>query len=125
MGAYVYPRIENTEADWVHQMSGKALSRAIGRLSKLVKKQGFKDLMDYYVEGQEELDAEGIERKAEVKWFNPIEGLALIEAMMRAFEEHRDEFERQDHLAEDLKAFRSILERASSEGLRWNLGMAS
>lgn len=125
MGAFIYPRIENTEADWVHRISGKALSRAMGKLSKLVKKQGFKDLLDYYVEDQEELDAEGINRKVEIKWFNPMEGLLLIEAMTRAFEEHRDEFERQDHLAEDLKAFRSILERAASEGLRWNLGISA
>ena len=59
------------------------------------------------------------------KWFNPMEGLLLFEAMTRAFEEHRDKFERQDHLAEDLKACRSTLERAASKGLRWYLAISS
>ena len=53
MGVAVYPRIENTNADWVHEICGKALSKGMERLFKLVKKQGHKDLMDYYVASHE------------------------------------------------------------------------
>ena len=124
MGVAVYPRIENTEADWVHQISGKALSKCMGKLSKLIKKRGFKDLMDYYVESQEQLDDLHVQQSAEVKWFNPIEGLALVEAMTEAFKEHRGEFDRPENLEKDLECFHAILDRAASEGLRWNLGMS-
>jgi hypothetical protein len=124
MGVYVYPRIENTNADWVHEISGKALSKGMERLFKLVKKQGHKDLMDYYEPSQEDLDDLNVDQKAEMAWFNPMEGLTLIEAMTRAFQEHRGEFEHLEHLEEDLESFRKILDRAASEGLRWNLGMS-
>ena len=124
MGVAVYPRIENTTADWVHEISGKALSKGMDRLFKLIKKEGLKDLMDYYVPSQEDFDDWNVDKKAEVVWFNPMEGLTLIEAMSRAFQEHRCEFENPEHLENDLESFRRILERAASEGLRWNLGMS-
>ncbi|MBA4150635.1 MAG: hypothetical protein H0X66_21185 [Verrucomicrobia bacterium] len=124
MGVAVYPRIENSDSDWVHDISGKALSKGMERLYALVKKQGYKDLMDYYVPSQETLDDWSVDKKAEMVWFNPMEGLALIEAMTRAFEEHRDQLEFPEHLDEDLQSFRKILDRAASEGLRWNLAMS-
>lgn len=124
MGVSVYPRIENTKADWVHNISGKALSKGMERLFKLVKKQGHKDLMDYYVPSQEDLEDWNLDKEAEMQWFNPIEGLTLIEAMTRAFEQHQGEFEHPEHLKADLESFRKILERAVSERLRWNLGMS-
>ena len=124
MGVAVYPRIENINADWVQEIDGKALSKDMERLFKLIKKQGYKDLMSYYVPSQEDLDDWQLEKKAEMIWFNPIEGLALIEAMRRAFNEHRDQFEHPEHLEIDLESFRKILDRAASAGLRWNLGMS-
>src|SRR6266481_2611682 len=110
MGTAIHPHIENTDAEWVYEISGKSLSRNREKLFKLIKKQGHKDLMDYYVASQEDLDDWGVDEKPEVKWFNPMEGIALIEAMTRAFEEHRNEFERPENLEADLKAFRAILD---------------
>ena len=123
MGVAVCPRIENTSADWVHEISGKALSKGMERHFKLIKKQGYKQLLDYYVLSEEDFDEMDLPGKPEMVWFNPMEGLALIEAMRTAFNEHREEFEHADHLEADLESFRKILDRAS-EGLRWNLGMS-
>ena len=80
--------------------------------------------MHYNVPSEEDLDDVGVEKKSEVVWYNPAEGLALIEAMNRAFQENQNQFEHPDHLREGLECFRKILDRAASEGLRWNLGMA-
>lgn len=124
MGVAVYPRIENTNADWVHDISGKALAKGMDTLFKLIKKHGFKNLIDYYASSQEELEDLNLEEKAESVWFDPVEGLALIDAMMSAFKDNQALFTRPDHLENDLKAFRAILNRAASEGLRWNLGMS-
>ena len=124
MGVAVYPRIENTNADWVHDISGKALSKGMDTLFKLIKKQGFKDLMYYYVSSEEELEDLGLKGKAETVWYDPREGLALIDAMTSAFNANQALFARPDHLENDLNAFRAILNRAASEGLRWNLGMS-
>jgi hypothetical protein len=124
MGTAIHPHIENTDAEWVYEISGKSLSRNREKLFKLIKNQGHKDLMDYYVPSQEDLDDWGGDQKPEVKWFNPMEGIALIDAITRAFEQYRDEFERPEHLEADLKNFRAILDRAAAEGLRWNLSMS-
>ena len=124
MGVAFHPHIENTSAEWVYEISGKPLAKHWEKLHKLIRKQGFKSLMDYYVPSQENLDDWGIDQKPEVKWFNPMEGLALVDAMSRAFEQHRDEFDRPENLEADLRAFRIILERAASEGRRWNLSMS-
>ncbi|MDB6024069.1 MAG: hypothetical protein JWM68_292 [Verrucomicrobiales bacterium] len=124
MGVAVYPRIENTNADWVQEISGKSLARGMERLFELVKKQGYKDLMSYYVPSQEDMDDWQVDEKAEMVWYNPMEGLTLIEAMTRAFHGHRDEFEYPDQLEEDLSCFRKILDRAASQGMKWNLGMS-
>jgi hypothetical protein len=70
------------------------------------------------------LDDLNLDETVEVKWFTPMEGITLTEAMTRAFQEHRGEFEHPEFLEDDLKAFRKILDRAASEGLRWNLGMS-
>ena len=124
MGVAVYPRIENANADWVHDISGKALAKGMDTLFQLTKKQGFKNLMDYYVSSQEELEDLGLEVRPETVWYDPAEGLALINAMSNAFKANQTLFTRPDHLEDDLKAFRAILTRAASEGLRWNLGMS-
>ena len=124
MGVCIYPRIENVEADWVYKISGKALSKNLEKLSKIVRKQGLKDLMDYYVPTQTDLDDWKVEEKVAAAWFEPAEGVALVDAMMLVLKEHRDQFEHTDHLETDLVAFRAILGRAASEGLRWNLGVS-
>ncbi|HUG10608.1 MAG TPA: hypothetical protein VMM36_06320 [Opitutaceae bacterium] len=124
MGVSFYPRIENTDAEWVHNISGKALSKNFERLAKLIKEHGHKDLMDYFVESEEQLEDFGLEKRSGQEWFNPAEGLAMIDSMIREFYEHRGEFEFPDHLEVDLKAFKAILDRAAGEGLRWNLGMS-
>ena len=123
MGVAFYPRIENTNAEWALDISGKALAKSSDKLFKLIKKQGHKELMHYFVPSEEDLDELVADKKSQAVWFNPTEGLALIDAMTRAFQEHRSQFENPEHLQEDLECFRKILERTASEGLRWNLGM--
>jgi hypothetical protein len=52
-----------------------------------------------------------------------MEGIAIIEAMLKAIQGRENDFERCEQLNEDFNDFRSILERAASLGKRWNLGM--
>jgi hypothetical protein len=59
-----------------------------------------------------------------MKWFDPMEGISLIEAMTQAFDQHKEQFVFPEHLREDLNAFHSILDRAAGAGLRWNLTMS-
>ena len=124
MGVALYPRIENTDGSWAIDISGKALAKSWDKKPfKRLQKEGRKDLMDFYVPSPEDLEDHGAPPDFKIEWFNPIEGLALIDAMIQIASDHRDEFENPDYLEEDLKAFREILDRAASEGRRWNLAM--
>ena len=118
MGVSFYPRVENTPEDWTRQISGKALARYYDRLQRLIKKQGHRDLMAFYVPHAEEMTASDRE-----EWFNPMEGIGIIEAMTKVLEERRTEFDSYDRLMEDLQDFRTILDRAAAIGRRWNLAM--
>ena len=117
MGVAFYPRIEGIDEGWVRQVSGKALAREYDRLNKLINKQGFKDLMGFYVLNEEERNPQ------EQEWFNPMEGIAIIEAMLNAIQGRENDSEQCEKLKDDLNDFRVILDKAASLGKRWNLGM--
>jgi len=118
MGVSFYPRVENASEDWTRQISGKALARDYPRLQRLIKKQGHRDLMAFYVPHAEEMT--GSDREA---WFNPMKGIGIIDAMTKVLEERRGEFESYERLKEDLQDFHTILDRAAATGKRWNLAM--
>lgn len=118
MGVSFYPRVENVSDEWTRQISGKALAREYDRLNRLIKKQGFSDLMAFYVPDEEEMVGPDKE-----EWFNPVEGIGIIEAMAKILEDRKAEFDCYDRLKEDLQDFRLILDKAASMGRRWNLAM--
>jgi hypothetical protein len=118
MGVSFYPRVENVSDEWALQISGKALAHGYDRLNRLIKKQGFKDLMEFYVPHEEEMV--GSNKEA---WFYPTEGIGIIEAMAKVLEGRREEFDSYERLKQDLDDFRSILDKAASIGKRWNLAI--
>jgi hypothetical protein len=118
MGVAFYPRIEGVSDDWACQISGKTLAREYDRLHQLIKKQGFKELMEFYVPSEEEEQDENAQ-----EWFNPMEGIAIIEAMLNAIRDRQNDFESYDKLKADLDDFRAILDKAAAMSKKWNLGM--
>ena len=104
--------------DWVDNGSGGPLAREYDRLERLLRKKGFRSLMEFYVPHPEEMVGHDKE-----EWFNPMEGLGIIVAMTRAAEERKQEFADYARLREDLDDCRLVLERAASLGKRWNLAM--
>jgi hypothetical protein len=116
VGVYVYPR--GVSEDWTRQLSGHALARDCDKLHKLIKKGGCRDLMSFYVPHKEEMSGRDKE-----EWFNPMEGVGIMDAMERALEDNKDKFEAHERLKEDLRDLRAILERAASMKRRWNLAL--
>jgi hypothetical protein len=121
MGVAIYPRIQGVSESWVYEISGKALAAQRERLHKMVKGQGLKDLLEYFVPSKE--DAEEVGAEVEEKWFQPDEGIEIIDAMTAAVDTHPAGIDRIENVKADLQAFRSILERAKAEGRMWNLSM--
>lgn len=118
MGVRFHIRVQDVAADWVDNGSGGPLAREYDRLERLLRKKGFKSLMEFYVPDPEEMVGHDKE-----EWFNPMEGLGIIDAMIRAAEERKHEFADYARLSEDLEDFRLVLDRAASLGKQWNLAM--
>jgi hypothetical protein len=118
MGVSFYPRVEGESEGWTRQISGKALARDYQRLHKLIKRQGYPELISFYVPHPEEMTESDKE-----EWFKPNEGIVIFEAMAEALEERRTEFQSYERLKEDLQDFRSILDRAAAARKRWNLAI--
>ena len=118
MGVRFYLRVQDVTDDWVDNGCGGPLAREYDRLERLVRKQGHRPLMDFYVPDPEERAGNDKD-----EWFNPMEGLSVIEAMIRAAEERKHEFADYERLREDLDDFRVVLDKAASLGKRWNLAM--
>lgn len=118
MGVRFYLRVQDVADDWVDNGSGGPLAREYDRLDRLVRKKRVRSLMEYYLPDPEEMVGHDKE-----EWFNPSEGIGVIEAMMRVAEEKKHEFADYGRLMEDLREFRLVLDRVVSLGKRWNLGM--
>ncbi len=118
MGVRFYIRVEGVTDDWVDNGSGGRLARDFDRLERLLRKNGFRSLMEFYVPDPEEM----VGRDKE-EWFDPMEGLGIIQAMSRHAETRRHEFADYARLREDLDDFRLVLDRTAALGKRWNLGM--
>ncbi len=121
MGVAIYPRIQGVSESWAYEISGKALAAEHERLHKMIKNQGLKDLLEYFVPSQE--DAEEFGASVEENWYEPNEGIAIIDAMTAVADTHPAGIGRSEELKTDLQAFRLILERAKAEGKMWNLAM--
>ena len=118
MGVRFHIRVQDVTDAWVDNGSGGPVAREYNRLERLLRKKGVKSLMEFYVPDPEEMVGEDKE-----EWFDPMEGLGIIEGMVRAAEERKHEFVDYEKLREDLDDFRLVLDRAASLGKRWNLGM--
>ena len=124
MGRAIYPVIEATEEEWTTKICGKFLADAERRVTKAVRKTGVRSLEDFWV--PDEIDALelGIDEASDDEWFNPVEGIATIDAIRAYVDQNNRSFERADDLIHDLEDFRRILDRAASEGRRWRLGQS-
>jgi hypothetical protein len=118
MGVRFHIRVQDVTDDWVDNGYGEPLAREYDRLERLLRKKGVRSLMEFYVPDPEEMVGHDKE-----EWFNAMEGLGIIGAMIRAAEEQKQRFADYARLREDLDDFRVVLDRAASLGKRWNLAM--
>jgi hypothetical protein len=82
MGVRFHIRVQDVTDDWVDNGSGGPLAREYDRLERLLRKKGFRPLMEFYVPDPEEMVGHDKE-----EWFNPMEGLcAKIRRLTKALQ---------------------------------------
>jgi hypothetical protein len=122
MGAAFYIVAENKPEEMDIFVNGKALSRASTRLSSVAKKAGVRELMGFFSQNPEEA-AEFVDDDAPAlppeQWFEPIEGLTTVRALIAHFSASPPD----SAIVDDLREFEVVLQRLKDAGLRWHLAV--
>lgn len=133
--AAVFPQLESGEKVWGTKIGGAILSMNLDELEKVCRKARVKELYSFYrmtrdeciyeIDGEPDDPSSYDEKELNVlysdEWYSPEEGLITISCMLDYVLDNGSEFERVGELLEDLHDFKSVLEEARANGIRWHL----
>lgn len=111
-------------------VSGKAVARASEELDALCHRTGLQTLdsfMGQSMDDFEDLLGEDIELPdgddGQAKWFEPAEGIALIESIVSAIKQSVTSVPSADAVLEDLEEYKAVLEQALKIKAKWHLAL--
>lgn len=111
-------------------VSGKAVARASEELDALCHRTGLQTLdsfMGQSLDDFEDLLGEDIELPdgddGLAKWFEPAEGIALIESIVSAIKQSATSMPSADAVLEDLEEYKAVLEQARKIKAKWHLAL--
>lgn len=120
MGVAIYPEIEGSSDGWPDDINGKFLARALEHLDKAAKAAKVQPLMAFHSMTHEQMAAEGIEDAAEL-WFDPLEGLKTVRALLEYIRRDSEQINASDEVQGDLEATERYLSVAVESGKGWHL----
>ena len=121
MGAALYPVFEGSNDGWPDKYERQVPARALDQLNKFAKTARVKPLMDFYSLTLEQAEAEGFDDNHTALWFDPIDGLRTVRALLANVRTDGRKIEDVDAVREDLEAFEQLLLRADEQNIRWRL----
>jgi hypothetical protein len=109
-------------------VDGRALSCAADELDLLANRLGLKPLMEFFSMDPAEAGAwledvgglDGLDVPDET-WFEAAEGLQTVDPLLAHLANNPKDISESDRVLVDLRAFQSVLQRASAERVRWHL----
>jgi hypothetical protein len=121
MGVWIYPLIQGEECEF--DAAGKPLFRALGILKEAAKQKGLKTFMDLFDMTREQkiIAIGGVPHDPttfneahipEEVWFEPSEGLSMIEFCVEFVKMNGDKIKESDVVLMDLNECRRILKKA-------------
>jgi len=130
MSLAYYIVLDNENPGFDEFVNGKAIARRAHELDELCERLGLPYLDSFMGQSLAELEellgeplnlpsGNGDTRQ----WFEPREGLAVVESIIQHMQYHprpRDDF---FELLEDLNEYRTVLQKASEIGARWHLAV--
>ena len=121
MGAALYIVAKDKPEEMDLFVNGKALSKGSARLSSAAKKLGVRELMGFFSQNPKEA-AEFVEDASSLppeQWFDPVDGLATVRALISHFAPSKAD----TAVVDDLREFEVVLQRLQAAGLRWHLAV--
>lgn len=111
------------DVDFDTFVNGKGIAEVLEPLSAFCKEHGLKTIEDYYSmdvgEFLDEVESPD-NSNTNVEWYDANEGIQWIDEMVGLLSTEHTEF-RVEHLIEELKEYKQVLERAQKAGAKWHL----
>ena len=108
-----------------HAVDGKAAAKAVDQLDSLAYEESLPTLMSFFGISPEELarfasDHDvSLQEPANEKWFSADDGLKTINGLLEGAEQRKLD----SRVIADLQRFKSVLETARRNGVRWHLAV--
>jgi hypothetical protein len=130
MSVAYYIVLDTEEPEFDTFVNGKAVAHASEELDALCHSSGLPTLDSFMGQSMSEfadLLGEDIElpdgADGETQWFQPSDGIALIESMISTIKRNPTSVTSVDEVLEDLEEYKVVLEKARSIHAQWHLAL--
>lgn len=124
---YVVLDIEDPGFDT--SVNGKAVARASEKLASLCHRTGLQTLDSFMGQSLDDFedfldeDIELPDDDGQAKWFEPAEGIALIESLISAIQQSPASVPFADAVLEEFEEYKAVLEQALKIKAKWHLAL--
>jgi hypothetical protein len=129
MSVAYYIVIDNEEPGFETFVNGKAVAHAIEELDALSAKEGLGKLEDFMGQSADELadmldeDIDLPEGSEENLWFEPDDGIALVDALSAKIQANPESLSEPDDVLSDLAEYKDVLLQAKNINAKWHLAL--
>jgi hypothetical protein len=130
MSLAYYIRLDPPETGFDSFTSGKAAAQAAPALDRLCDTHGLPRLDSFFGQSNDEISTLigedlGLDTADDdgVQWFDPVDGLTVIEALMDLVARYPSSVPQNDEVLDDLEQYKEVLEQAQAAGARWHLAL--
>lgn len=110
-------------------VNGKAVARASEKLAALCHRTGLQPLDSFMGQSLDDFedfldeDIELPDDDGQAKWFEPAEGIALIESLISAIQQSPASVPFADAVLEEFEEYKAVLEQALKIKAKWHLAL--
>jgi hypothetical protein len=134
MAASMYIVVEGEDPGFDIFVNGRSLARHEDALERLAVRLGVRPLIDFFSADENSMallieegagNPELMRRLPPPQWYSPTDGLATVRGLLRVLREEPQLLGSEGELVlEELKGYRTVLEKTEVRGLRWHLAVS-
>ena len=130
MGVAYYIEVTDNSLDLIHAIDGKSVAQAMPELNAMAEQQGVASLESFLGQsiddiadllGEDLAMADGVDGTAH--WFDPLDGIAVIDALLNAIADRPAQLKNPALVAADLESYKQALILAAEKGAQWRLAI--
>lgn len=130
MGVAYYIVVDQDDLDLISDIDGKSVGKAMKALTALANELGVPSLDSFMGQSMDDIadllgEDFGVEdgEDGEAKWFEPQEGIAVIDALLNALAAEPGRIKNAGRVIEDLESYKAALTSAENSGAKWHLAI--